>query len=217
MVDADAPEQDAEESVMFPVRVGDKLRAARIKAGMDLADIATRTRIPQRHLAAIETGDYAALPGSTYCIGFVKAFARVVGEDEVALAHDLRIELGMDSHDARMDHADYDTADPTRVPSKTLAWTGLAIALLIGIAYGIWRSGYFTNDPIALESPVDTVTPTPAVQAQAGTAEIPLAPSGAVLLTAKEAVWFRIYDKNDKVLFEGEKKAGESFAARRRP
>jgi cytoskeleton protein RodZ len=211
MVNTDAPAQDAEDSVMFPIRVGDKLRAARTKSGMDLSDIATRTRIPQRHLAAIEAGDYAALPGVTYCTGFVKAFARVVGEDEVALARELRIELGLDSIDGRMDHTDYDAAHPTRIPSKTLAWTGIAIIALGFSAFGVWRSEFFASDPLAKSDVPEMVVPANNSQPRPP-ASLPAAvPSGTVVLTAKEAVWFRVYDKNDKVLYEGEKKAGESY------
>ena len=53
------------ESVLFPERVGDRLRAARLTAGLDLSDVATKTRIPLRHLTAIEAGDYDLLPSIT--------------------------------------------------------------------------------------------------------------------------------------------------------
>jgi cytoskeletal protein RodZ len=77
-------------------RVGDRLRAARLAAGLALSDIADKTRVPLRHLEAIESNDFSTLPSFTYATGFVRAFARVVGEDEVALIRDLRVELGRD-------------------------------------------------------------------------------------------------------------------------
>ena len=52
--------------------VGDRLRRLREESGLDLGDVATRTRIPLRHLEAIERSDYAALPSMTYAIGFVR-------------------------------------------------------------------------------------------------------------------------------------------------
>jgi cytoskeletal protein RodZ len=201
------------DGALFPERVGDRLRAARTKAGLDLSDIATKTRVPQRHLVAIEAGDYAALPAITYCIGFVRAYARAVGEDEVALAHDLRVELGQTPGDSRVDHADYDAADPASIPPKTLVWTAVGVALLVGLGYGAWRGGYF--DGGGATAPTEEIAPTNVASTEAipGTpAAAPAPATGQVLLTAKDAVWFRIYDKNDKVLFEGEKKAGESFA-----
>ncbi|WP_409456254.1 helix-turn-helix domain-containing protein [Sphingomonas sp. J315] len=52
---------------LFPVKVGEKLRDARLAAGLELADIAGRTRVPQRHLAAIEASDYSGLPSPHLC------------------------------------------------------------------------------------------------------------------------------------------------------
>jgi cytoskeleton protein RodZ len=204
---------EANEAALFPERVGDRLRAARIKAGMDLSDIATRTRIPQRHLAAIEAGDYAALPAPTYCTGFVKAYARAVGADEVALGHDLRVELGRESGHNRMDHADYDAADPTRLPTRVFAWTAAAIALLIAAAYLAWSGGYLGGSPSTPteEAPM-AAAPDPSAVPPPVAGPVAAPTSGDVVLTARETVWFRIYDANDKVLFAGEKKAGESFA-----
>ena len=37
--------------------VGERLRAAREKKKLSLEDVAAQTRIPQRHLVAIETAD----------------------------------------------------------------------------------------------------------------------------------------------------------------
>ena len=52
MVDTEAPD-----AALFPERVGDRLRSARVKGGLDLSDVATKTRVPLRHLQSIEMGD----------------------------------------------------------------------------------------------------------------------------------------------------------------
>ena len=44
---------------------GERLRQARVAQGLTIADIAARTRVPTRHLEAIETGDYSGLPSPT--------------------------------------------------------------------------------------------------------------------------------------------------------
>ena len=41
---------------------GALLRQAREQKDMSLEEIAKKTRIPQRHLAALESGDFGALP-----------------------------------------------------------------------------------------------------------------------------------------------------------
>ena len=215
--------QDAA-TALFPERVGDRLRAARLAAGIDLSDVATKTRVPLRHLQAIEGGDYATLPGVTYCVGFVKAFARVVGIDEDGATDDLRAELRELNLDQRAERIEYQVADATRLPSKTLAWVAAAVGLLFVIAVGVWRSSLVSGpDPVteiaATNDEGDTVeapgaddlapigtaaTPPPGVQQ-------PVNATGQVVLTATSPVWMRVYDAADKVLFEKEMVAGERF------
>ncbi len=198
-------EAEGASDALIVERVGDKLRAARASVGLDLADIATKTRIPQRHLEAIEMGDYSELPSITYAVGFVKAYARAVGADEVGLAKSLRTELGHDGEN-RHSQSEDDIADPARVPPRWLAWTALIVVLLIAAAYGVWRSGVLDSGPSALVSEA----PAPAKSITIATPQ-PKPVAGPVVLTAQDDVWFRIYDKNDKVLFEGVKKKGEAY------
>ena len=80
---------EAEGESMFPKSVGERLAEARREAGLELADVATRTRIPLRQLEALETGRYADLPAITYCIGFAKSYARAVGLDDKTIGDTL--------------------------------------------------------------------------------------------------------------------------------
>jgi cytoskeletal protein RodZ len=60
---------------------GALLSAAREEAGLTLADVAARSRVPMASLAAIESDDYQALPAVTYARGFLRLYAREVGLD----------------------------------------------------------------------------------------------------------------------------------------
>ena len=190
-------------------RVGDRLRAARLAAGLNLSDIAEKTRVPLRHLDAIESNDFSTLPSFTYATGFVRAFARIVGEDEVVLIRDLRVELGRDQDSWTAASGD-NVADPARIPPKWLAWTAALIMLAFIGGYGLWRSTLF--DPQAAEAEQAPVAPRPAatVRPLAAPTAAPLS-TGPVLLMAIEDVWVRIYDKTNKVLFQGILKKGESY------
>jgi cytoskeleton protein RodZ len=200
-------EPEHADGALFPARAGDKLRAARVKAGLDLNDVATRTRVPLRHLQAIESGDHANLPSPTYAIGFAKSYARAIGEDPEAIARDLRDEIGQRQPEMRGQSVEFDDADPSRLPSRTLAWTAAAIALLIAISYGVWRNWLMSD--AAMPEPVAQVAEAPKASAPP---PAPAAnPAGEVVLTARESVWLRIYDAKDKVLFEKEMAAGERF------
>jgi cytoskeleton protein RodZ len=197
------------EVALFPERVGDKLRAARVKAGLDLSDIATRTRVPLRHLTSIEAGEYASLPSITYCVGFVKAFARSVGEDEAGLARQLREELG-ERPPAERYEAEFidDDASSGPIPTRKMAWTALGLLVLLVGGYLLWRNSSSTIDAPA----VDPIEQAAVAEADGNAAApAPANPKGEVVLTAKETVWVRVYDATNKVLFEKEMVAGERY------
>ena len=205
MVDTEAPD-----AALFPERVGDRLRSARVKGGLDLSDVATKTRVPLRHLQSIEMGDYGALPSTTYAVGFVKSFARTVGLDEMALASDLRAELGQPKRDAAYEAAGFVDADPARIPSRLLAWTAALLAVLIVVGYGVWRNKMAADPaPANIEAPTSPALTAPVATPQVSAPKI--APTGQVTLTATAPVWLRVYDANNKRLFEKEMTAGEKF------
>lgn len=203
MVDGETTEQ-----TLFPMSVGERLRAAREAAGLDLNDVSTRTRIPLRHLTAIENSNYAELPSQTYALGFAKSYARSIGMDETALATDLRVELGRTEPGAR-DADVYEPADPSRVPPRLLAWTAALLALIIVIGYGVWRGGFFDGSDIVNAAPaIETAAqPAPVAKPPAPAA----AATGQVVLTATAPVWLRITDATKTSLFQKEMAAGESY------
>src|SRR3546814_7766723 len=85
-----ADEEGAEQGELAITRTGDKLRLAREAAGLSLADVATRTRITQRHLEAIEKSDFSELPGRTYVTGSARAYARAVDLPEAEIGAAVR-------------------------------------------------------------------------------------------------------------------------------
>lgn len=216
MVDDGAPpfEHDVSEDT-----AGQRLRQARVSRKLDLADIAARTRIPQRHLEAIEAGNYAALPAPTYATGFAKAYARVVELDEVAIGRQVREALhgGYEPRAAAPAASSYSSSynlpDPTRTPSRGLVWLGLLVAVLIVAGVGLY---YGTNLFRGLSVP--TLASDPAGEAPPAAAPAPPTPvaaaqstSGQVTLIANDEVWVRIYDAADTTLLMKTLKAGERY------
>lgn len=212
MTDGDA----GETGNLLPRRPGERLRDARQSQGLSLEDIATRTRIPQRHLAAIEAGDYGSLPSETYAMGFSKAYARAVGVDEVALSREVRGEIA-GNWNRPAPHVPYEISDPARTPSRGLVLIGIAVALLLAIGAALWfgtdllRGGSGGGQPATAETtgaPVATVAVPPPGTATPGAAD----PRGEVVLTASDTVWVRVYDTDGKTLFQDEMTAGERYA-----
>jgi cytoskeleton protein RodZ len=190
--------------------VGEQLKAARDGRHLTLTDVAAQTRIPIRHLEALETSDFAALPGSMYSIGFAKSYARCVGLDQNIIADEMRAELAQGGHAGFIPVTpDYEPADPGRVPPRWLAWTAAAIAVLGLIGYLGWRSLAVSPDAPAVTTPASKAAPAKT----AANIATPAAPTGgAVVITANETAWVKIYDADNKRLFEAEMKAGESYS-----
>lgn len=199
--------EPGETPTLLPMKVGDKLRDARLALGMDLAEVAARTRIPLRHLQGIETSDYSGLPSPTYAVGFVRAYARAVGADEVALARELRAETAS-SFAERPVYERYDPQDPVREPSSGLVLVGAIVAVLLLIGVGIWYGTDWFRGGSSAPEPEPTASSTI-------TAAVPPPPApvagGQVTLTATQPVWLRIYDSDGKRLFEKEMAAGERY------
>ncbi len=190
--------------------VGEQLKAERERLNLSLSDLAAKTRVPMRHLESIEKSEFAALPGSTYTLGFARSYARALEMDAAKVSSDLRVEMAQGGHAGYSAPAqNYEPADPARVPSRTLAWTAAAIGILVVAGYFTWRSMALGDEGI-IETPAATVQKTEALAANAGSES--LAPTGgAVVLTATDNVWVKIYDAENKRLYENEMKAGDSF------
>ena len=111
---------EADPETMTIDSIGERLRKAREAQDMTLDDVASRTRIPIRHLQHIEKGEWDALPAATYSIGFTRAYANVVGLNGNELGAELRDHLGV-SQARQPVAAYYEPADPARVPPRSLA------------------------------------------------------------------------------------------------
>lgn len=204
-VDAGQPTSPA-----VPATAGARLRAARETAGLSLAEVGARTRIPVRHLEAIESGDYTSLPAPTYAMGFSRAYARAVGADEVTTAEQVRREL--DRTPRAPEYVPYETADPTRVPSRGVAIVGLGLALAVLVLVGLYfGTTLFRGGSTGAEAPgAATVASTP-VPARTAPAVAAVPTGGQVTLTAADEVWLRVYDAANKTLFIGTMKKGDRF------
>jgi cytoskeleton protein RodZ len=202
--------------------VGSRLQEARIARDLSLEQIAAQTRVPLRHLSAIERGDFANMPAAPYAVGFVKSFARVAGLDPQETGNAFRAELAVADADRPMAMA-FEPADPTRIPPRWLAIAALVIALLVVGSYGVWRGvGFGGTNPVEtarLAADLDTPAPAPSakpspIDRPAATPDAPpsaLAATGTVVaVTAVEPVWVKLYD-GGRTLFMGTLAAGQRF------
>lgn len=210
MTEATDPGEGEGEATFFPKSVGERLRDARLAQKLELADIAQRTRVPLRHLTAIENNDYSSMPTPTYAVGFARAYARAVGEDEVAIARDVRgkSEIAVSQ---RPEFAPYETDDTPRTPSRGVLIGGIVVAALILLAAVLYfGTGLFRGDGSSQPAPAATESYLPEA---APSVAAPAAPAtgGQVTLVATDAVWVRIYDAAGTTLMEKTLQAGDRY------
>ena len=222
------------DTTMQARRTGAMLGEARAAAGIELADIARDTRVPLRHLRAIEDDAHDALPALPYAIGFVKSFARAVGLDGEAVAAQFRAETTKTPHVPSV--ATIEPLDERRMPARGLVLTSVAAVLLIIGGLSAWGAGLFDAPPppapaaavsagsgpqsgdaaLAAGEPGAALPAGPAASSPTPAGGVdPAAPAtgGGVVLTAREEVWVKISDKVTRTTAKiGVLKAGESYA-----
>ena len=214
MTDEDVAPDQGELAI---TRTGDRLRLAREEAGLSLADVATRTRITQRHLAAIEKSDFSELPGRTYVTGFARAYARAVDLPEAEIGAAVRQELEDDEYGSRPLYEAYEPTDPARLPTARLTWTLVIVTLLLASAYGVWR--FLSVEPdealiaaqnrAADESEAPQSDAAPAAGTKAGAAAV--AANAPVVLTGLAEVWIGFDDATGKTENWRTLEAGEVY------
>jgi cytoskeleton protein RodZ len=205
-------------------RTGAMLLAGRTAAGLELTDIARETRVPLRHLKALENDRHDELPALPYAIGFVKAYARAVGLDSETVASQFRSETSKSAHVPTP--MTLEPLDERRLPSRGMVVGSFAVVAVIIAGLSAWGAGVFDAAPptaVVARAPVAADAPTAAPGAEAAIPAVVAAPvavppatgvaaAGPVVLTAKEDVWVKIYDKATRTSIKiGVLKAGESF------
>lgn len=183
------------------VTVGQRLREAREAQGLSLEDVAATTRIPTRHLASLEIGDWDQLPASTYSVGFAKNYATAIGLDKAEIAEQLRAEMG-GARPVATNMEVYEAADPARTMPKGLVFGALGLVLVVVLLFTWLSNRSMDSDPVAPAidneaAPFDNLVAAPAA-------------AGTVVLTANEAVWIDVTD-GSAILKQGELAAGQSY------
>lgn len=217
-----------------PLTIGAMLADARAASGRELSDLARETRVPLRHLMAIEADDHDALPALPYALGFVKTYARTVGLNPESVAAQFRAETRLTPHVPSP--PSLEPMDEARLPSRGMALAGVAVLVAVIGGLGLYGAGVFDPAP----QPAAVAVASPPVAAPAGTATAaapagapaaggqpgPIVPpgplpaaaatavpaTGPVVLFAREDVWVKIYDRSTgRKAFQGLMVTGSNY------
>lgn len=208
--DIEPVEEELAEPEISPV--GEQLRSAREAKGISLEDLAAQTRIPQRHLASIETGDWDNLPAATYTIGFAKSYAGAVGLDRSEIGNQLREEMGGQRF-ASTSNDLFEAADPARTMPKGLV-IGAIAAVIVLVVLMSWLNRRSLDQSDQPNAAAPAAAPTQAAARPPASATPPpaqpQAAQGPVVLSATAPAWIRVTDQG-KTLYEGVLQPGQTW------
>ena len=189
-----------------PQGIGAQLRAAREEKGLSLEQVAAETRIPLRHLVAIEAGDFAQLPGRTYAVGFSRTYAKTVGLNQDEVVEIVRAELdAQGGQEADHAPASFEPGDPARAPSRALFYFSIFAAVLAIAGIAMFLRTMFTPAaelPSLVEQEQAEQAAAQRAAAQTGTpaAQPTQQPTGPVVFTAQEEAWVRFYNSQGTLM-----------------
>lgn len=160
------------------------LTAARNAAGMTLADAARHLKLSPWQVEALESGDYARLPGPVFVRGFIRNYARLLKIDAAPLLAEIAIQAAAEQPAEQVAVASESIPFPGQ---QSFNWRPYAIAGAVIVAV---LAGYeFFGDDAAPEG-VDTRTvelPAPQVVAEASAPVVPAENAAPAAATPESA------------------------------
>jgi cytoskeleton protein RodZ len=106
--------------------IGNSLREARLRQGLDLARVEDDTKVRAKYLQALEDERFEVLPAETYVKGFLRTYAEYLGLDG---------QLYVDEFSSRFASADEPVvaSSPARRPRQRATESTLVVVALAGI------------------------------------------------------------------------------------
>jgi cytoskeleton protein RodZ len=192
--------------------IGNSLREARLRQGLEIPRIEADTKIRGKYLRALEEEQFEVLPGDTYVKGFLKTYADYLGLDG---------QLYLDEFNSRFTMAEEvspaQSAAPRRRPRRRIE-SNLVVVALAGIVavtvlvvVGLAGIGTGSDDP-----PVgDTTTQSPTDATGTTTSsddEAPPEPTRLVLTAARGDSFLQVRagGVNGRLLWEGTLEQGQA-------
>lgn len=128
------------------IRAGQRLQEKRLEKGLNLEEVAQKTKIRLNFLSAIEKGDYSELPSVAYAQGFVRNYANFLGLPEKEILALFRREFDGKKHYRVLPQGLAKTKEysPFRLRIKQSALLIiLAFAIVLGFIGYQYRAAFF--------------------------------------------------------------------------
>jgi len=128
--------------------VGARLTQLRESKGWTIEDVSARLKVSVVKLGALEAGDISHLPDTTFALGVVRSYAKMLGADPAPFTAALRREKGVPAPNLSMPASSGKDLPRGRVSltlgdsgHKSRSWLwGIAAIVVAVIALGMWRT-----------------------------------------------------------------------------
>ncbi|MFP4889402.1 helix-turn-helix domain-containing protein [Paraburkholderia sp. EG304] len=128
--------------------VGARLSQLRESKGWAIEDVSARLKVSVVKLSALEAGDISHLPDTTFALGVVRSYAKMLGADPAPFTAALRRERGVPAPNLSMPASSGKDLPRGKVSlslgdsgHKSRSWLwGIAAIVVAVIALGMWRT-----------------------------------------------------------------------------
>lgn len=208
---------------MIHLSAGERLRDARERAGYSLSEAASRTRIREDYLEALEDMDPRGLPARAYAIGYLRTYATFLGLDGYVIVEQFKREVDTETGRAQPSAAARIRRE-IKLP-RGIFGAVLVLASLAAVAFWYADQAGDAGGLSNLPSPPDAApewaradfsTALEPVTIEDIWAGLPLGETDAssVVMRALAPTWVEVRDASGRVLFSRELGAGEVYSAR---
>jgi len=155
---------DTEAGQRSATGVGALLKASRLRIGDDLRNIANVLKIRYVYLEAIEDGRFEDLPGHTYSMGFVRAYAEHLGLDSNEVIRRFKDQVVSKGPKTTLDFPE--PIPEMEIPGGAIIFIGILVA---AVAYGVWyvntsKDGFIADLIAPLPERLAQTKPAPVVE-----------------------------------------------------
>jgi cytoskeletal protein RodZ len=173
--------------------LGERLRGYRLDSGMQIEDLAARTRITSQNILALEEGRLDLLPGEAFARGFIKAICAELGKEPEPLLE--MFETGLRELSDRENEGPVET----KKPFPLYISIGVLLVLIVGAILLHGGGKEESEIPVARETPVtdgNSVISTQSATVASTVEEAPVELN--LVIRAIEKTWLRIQADNSK-------------------
>ena len=137
------------------MRIGEVLKQARARAGLDIRTVEERTKIRVKYLRALEDEEWEALPSSAYAKGFLRTYGLELGLDGDALADAYRRQVERGGSDASYPLGEQVLERRRRLANESSRppWLLIGLGIVLAVGAVLLAIGLLGDDDEGSESP----------------------------------------------------------------